>query len=159
LTVERAVRLFAGVAVLGFSACLPLDAEAASCRDYGPYVVSAIKKQVETLRAVEREAADRLAGLDTHVFDYLAGQARSAVAAVGDERGLAEEDDLKRCRNYIPSVRRGCTAAARALVGVIEELAGGSVSKTSKQTYAAAMPPCERWMDLKPLNTVLRVAD
>ena len=153
------VRLCVGMAVLGFAACLPFDAEAASCRGYDRYIVSAIKAHVEALRSVEREAADRLAGLDTRVFEYLLNQARSAASVIGDERGLAEEDDLKRCRNYIPPVRRNCTTAARALVVVIEALAAGPASKTSNQTYAAAMPQCERWMDLKPLNTVLRNAD
>jgi hypothetical protein len=153
------VRLCAGVALLAVVACLPLDAEAASCRGYGREIQSAIRTHVEALRSVEREAADRLAGLDTRPFDYLVGRARAAAAVIGDERGLADEKSLDRCRNYVPPVRNVCAGAARALVSVIEEQAAGAAGKSSKLTYAQAMPQCERWMDLKPLNSVLRAGD
>jgi hypothetical protein len=150
------VRLGLDFALPAVIVLLSLDAASASCRGYGREIQSAIKTHVETLRAVEREAADRLSGLDTRPFDYLVGQARVAAAMIADKNGLAEEEDLRRCRNYIPPVRRVCAGAAQALVGLIEERATFAESK-ARQAYAEAMPRCERWMSLEPLKTVFRV--
>ena len=143
-----------GLAVLALVLAAP--AEAANCRGYAQDVQAAIKTPVETLRMVEREAADRLVGLDTRPYDYLLGQARAALAIIADRLGLAEEDELKRCRNYIPPVRRTCAAAGEALVVVIAEQASGIASKASKEAYANAMPRCERFVGLSPLKTALR---
>jgi topoisomerase IA-like protein len=81
-------------------------------------------------------------------------------------------------------VRRVCTEAALALVGLIEQHAGDSPTTQAKQAeakqaeakqteakqteakqteakqaYARAMPQCERWMDFAPLVTVFRTSD
>jgi hypothetical protein len=77
---RRVAAAFAGAA-LAFAVLFPFDVEAASCRGYPQGIRAAIKKQVEVLRALEREAADRLKGLDTRPFDYLLDRARAA--AVG----------------------------------------------------------------------------
>lgn len=134
----------------------PLDVAAASCKGYGREVQSAIKAHVETLRAVEQEAADRLAGLDTRPFDFLVGRVRAAAALIADEKSLALEEELHRCRNYVPPVRRVCAGAARALVSLIEERAADLQTGASRQAYAETMPRCERWMSLEPLKTVFR---
>ena len=62
---------------LAFAVLSVPGVEAASCRGYRQDVRAAIKKQVEALRALERETADRLKGLDTRPFDYLLSRARA----------------------------------------------------------------------------------
>jgi hypothetical protein len=137
----------------------PGNGEAASCRRYGEEIQAAIKRHVEALRMIEREAVDRIAGLDTRPYDFLVVEALKAVQAIADQRGLADEDALSRCRNYIPPVRRTCAAAARALASLIEEQGAGAATKPTKETYSHAMPQCERWMGLQPLKTAFRTID
>jgi hypothetical protein len=135
------------------------SAEAASCRDYPAAAARAIKPRVETLRLIEREAADRLIGLDTRPFPYLAGQARAAAGAIGEGKALQEEDELGRCPDAIPHVRRVCGIAALALAGAIEEQAAGAATRVSKQAYSEAMGICEGLIGLKPLQTAVRASD
>jgi hypothetical protein len=153
------VRSVASIAVLVLVAWWPIGADAASCRGYPKDIRAAIKKNVEALRALEHEAADRLKGLDTRTFEYLLVQARGTAAAIGDKDALAKEEGLERCRDGAPPVRRTCAEAARALVSVIEEQTAGAASKTAKQSYAEAMPRCERLMNVMPLTTVFRASD
>ena len=165
---RRVAAAFAGAA-LAFAVLFPFDVEAASCRGYPQGIRAAIKKQVEVLRALEREAADRLKGLDTRPFDYLLDQASAAAGVIGDEDALAAEDGLSRCPQSIPPVRRVCTEAAHALVSLIEQQAAGSATTQAKQAeakqaeakqaYARAMPQCERWMEFAPLITVFRTSN
>ena len=133
-------------------------AAAASCQGYPAAAARAIKSRVEALRLVEREAADRLVGLDTRPYPYLAGQARAAASLIGDVKALQEEDELNRCAEPVPHVRRVCATAALALAGAIEEQAAGAVGDLSKRTYAEAMTICEGFLGLKPLQTSLRTA-
>jgi hypothetical protein len=135
------------------------DASAASCRWYGRDIQAEIKRYVEALRMIEREATDRIAGLDTRPYDYLLKEARAATDVIADKDKLAEEDDLDRCRNHVPRVRRGCAAAAQALVRLIEEQAAGAATKETKTLYAQAMSQCERSMGLAPLKTAFRSVD
>ena len=74
------MRLAAAVLAL----VLATPAAAAGCRDYGQTVVAALKPSVEALRKIEREAADRMVGLDTRPYDYLVGQARAALAVIAN---------------------------------------------------------------------------
>jgi hypothetical protein len=153
------VRFVVNLVVLALIACLPAGVGAASCRGYPQDVRAAIKKHVEALRALEHEAADRLKGLDTRTFEYLLVQARGTAAAIADKDALAKEEGLDRCRGDGPPVRRACADAARALVNVIEEQAAGAASKASKQSYAEAMPRCERLMNVAPLTTMFRASE
>jgi hypothetical protein len=153
------LRFLALIVALAVVASLAADVEAASCRGYPREIRSAIKKQVEALRALEHEAADRLKGFDTRPFDYLLGRARVVAGTIADKDALAAEEGLSRCRDPIPPVRRVCAQAAQALVGLIEEQTTGAANKTSKQLYAQAMPRCERWMEVTPLTTVFRTID
>ena len=81
---RRIAAAFAG-AMVAFAVLPPFDAEAASCRGHPQSVRAAIKKQVEALRALEREATDRLKGLDTRPFDYLLDRARAAAGVIADK--------------------------------------------------------------------------
>jgi hypothetical protein len=133
--------------------------EAASCRDYATTAARTIKPRVEALRLVEREAADRTRGLDTRPYPYLAGQARAVADAIGEARALQEEDDLDKCAEAVPRVRRVCASAARALAGVLEEQNAGTVSQMSRQIYAQAMAVCEGLTTLAPLRTPFRASE
>jgi len=128
-----AIRVLAALAVV-LAAGDP--AAAASCSGYPAAAARALKPRVEALRLTEREASDRLTGLDTRPHSYLAGQARAAAAAIGDAKALQEEDELSRCPEPVAHVRRICAMAALALAGAIEELAAGGATSLSKRTYA-----------------------
>jgi hypothetical protein len=130
-------------------------AEAASCR-HRPPLRAGLKERVEALRALEREAADRLQGLDTRTFDYLAGQARAAAAAIADPRLLRIEAALARCRVPAAPVRRACADAGNALAALMD---GQAARAPARQAHAQAMPRCEGLLGIKPLVTRLRTLD
>ena len=132
---------------------------AASCQGYPSLAARAIKSRVEALRLTEREASDRLLGLDTRPFPYLAGQARAVAPAIADAKGLQEEDELGRCPQAVPHVRSVCATAALALAGAIEEQAAGGASILSKRAYAEAMGICEGLVGLKSLQSDFRTPD
>jgi hypothetical protein len=132
---------------------------AAPCRNYPALAARAIKARVEALRLVEREAADRLSGLDTRPFSFLFGQARAGADAIGEARALEDEDGLDRCPEPVPHVRRMCATAARALAVALEEQNSGAASTISKQIYAQAMGICEGFTGLAPLRTAWRTSE
>jgi len=129
------------------------------CRNYPAAAARAIKPRVEALRLVEREAADRLTGLDTRPFPFLGGQARAGADAIGEARALQDEDGLDRCPDAVPHVRRVCAIAALALAGALEEQAAGAASQISKQIYGQAMTICEGFMGLAPVRSAFRTSD
>lgn len=133
-------------------------AAAAPCRNYPAAAAHGIKPRVEAVRLLEREAADRLIGLDTRPLPYLVGQARAAAATIGEARALQDEDGLERCPEPVSHVRRICATAALALAGALEEQAAGA-NGISRQIYAQAMAICESFMGLAPLHTFLRTSD
>jgi len=136
----------------------PQDYSDASCRRYPPRaVLKDIKARVEALQRIEREAADRMVGLDTRPYEWLLGQAQAAEAAIAIPALVAtEKEALERCRVSIPSVRRDCAVGAAALVRVLGELVAGDASNEARMAFAQAMPSCERLAGLKPLDTALR---
>ena len=134
-------------------------AAAAPCLNYPAAAAHAIKPRVEAVRLVEREAADRLVGLDTRTWPYLVGQARAAASVIGETRALQDEDGLDRCPDAVPHVRRVCATAGLALAGVLEEQGAGAASKIAKQIYAQAMAICESFIGLRPLRSPLRIPD
>jgi hypothetical protein len=150
-----------GVCIIALAFLLPasMATAAAPCRNYPALVARAIKPRVEAVRLTEREAADRLIGLDTRPWSYLAGQARAAANVIGEARALREEDGLDRCPDAVPRVRRVCATAGLALAGVLEEQGVGAASQISKQIYAQAMAVCEGLIGLTPLRTSLRASD
>src|SRR5262249_45960181 len=155
-------------AVLAVVASIPFHVEAASCDSDPKDVRAAIKKHVETMRALEREEADRLKGLDTRTLDYLIVQTRAisthAQRPVGAEvlrqnNACAAKEEYSGVSKRIPPVRRVCEEAVKAWASLIEARPAGTADKAPKQLYAQAMPQCERWMDFPPLNTVFRTPD
>jgi hypothetical protein len=154
-------RAAAGILMVGLIVVLSVSAAAAAapCRNYPAAAAHAIKPRVEAARLVEREAADRLIGLDTRPWSYLIGQARATADAIGEARALADEDGLERCPDPVPHVRRVCATAALALAAAIEEEAASATTGVSKQIYAQAIAICESFMGLAPLHTFLRAPD
>jgi hypothetical protein len=120
-------------------------------------MVAGLKPHVETLRRLEREAADRLVGLDTRPFEWLLEQARAQHAHLADVFMLKLEEEMRRCRNFIRPVRHECAGASEALVRVIEELVAGAAGDETKMGYGVAMPRCERAVGFVPLTTTLRI--
>jgi len=159
-TLESPVLRYAAIpAVLAAVLSAPAAAQDVPCRGYPESVRLMVTRGVEALRLVEREAADRIAGLDTRPFDFLVGQARAAAEVIADQNALAAEEGLKHCRNSVRPVRATCRGAALALAKAIEEQAAGAASKPSKQAYVEAMATCERWLGLTPLKTAFRAID
>jgi hypothetical protein len=155
------MRRAVGICLPAFALVLSVSAAAAAapCRNYPAVAAHAIKSRVEAVRLLEREAADRLSGLDTRPWSYLVGQAHAAAAAIGEARALADEDGLDRCPEPASHVRRVCATAALALAGALDEQAAGATIGISRQIYAQAMALCESFMGLTPLHTFLRVSD
>ncbi|HEY3640662.1 MAG TPA: hypothetical protein VGL31_06190 [Xanthobacteraceae bacterium] len=151
--------LRACLAALALLLSVSAASAAAPCRNYPQLVARAIKPRVEAVRRIEREAADRLSGLDTRPWPYLIGQARAAAAAIGEPRALQDEDGLERCPEAVPHVRRVCATAALALAGALEDEAAGAATPISKQVYGQAMAICEGFMRLAPLQSVWRALD
>ena len=149
----------AAPAVLAMLA-LGLPARAAApCQNYPASVARALKPRIEALRLIEREAADRLKGLDTRPFSYLVAQANSAAGQIGEARALEQEDGLDRCPEAVPHVRRVCMSAALALADLLAQQATGIVSPISRQTYAQAIAICESLIGLPALQTLWRISD
>jgi hypothetical protein len=156
----RVASLAVVAVILAVLSSAPAKAQSLSCRSYPTAViVSQIKSRVEALRRIEREADDRAIGLDTRPYEWLLSQVRAGPTAIADPAALAAEAALSRCRNHIRPLRRVCAGAAAMLVRMIEELAADGVTKESKQAYVEAMPQCETWLGLMPLNTSLRTTD
>jgi hypothetical protein len=154
---DKSVKIW--MAAFAISCSSLAAAQAAPCGNYPAAAAREIKPRVEALRLIEREAADRLIGLDTRPWPNLIGQARLAADAIGEARALLDEDGLDRCPDAVPHVRRVCATAALALAGALKEQVAGAASKISKQIYAEAMAICESFMGLAPLRTSWRTFD
>ena len=156
IAVARTNYLFLPVICFAF---LTHHANAASCRWFGKEAQSAIKSHVAALQRYEHEASDRLKGLDSRPFEFLRDAVKKTAAIVGDPRALADEDDLKRCRNATRPIRKICADAAQLLVEVLEKHVTMPKPEYDKAKYAGAMAECEKLMDLKPLKSVIRGTD
>lgn len=149
-------------ALAAFTSCFwgAAGADAAPlCEKYPPLAARALKPRIEVLRLIEREAADRLKGLDTRPFSYLVAQASSAASLIGQARALEEEDALERCPEPVVHVRRVCATAALALAGMLEAEGSGAGRGNLRAEYAQAMAICEGLVGLAPLPTAWRSAD
>ena len=152
----RAAVLVVVAAVLS-ALSTPAAAQTVTCRNYPESIRLLVKPRVEALRLLEREAADRLRGLDTRTFPFLAGEVRKAADLIADPKALKEEEDgIGKCRNAVPPMRAICRSAALALATAIDEQEKDAATKESRQAYAEAIPRCEQLMGLQPLSTAWR---
>ena len=138
---------------------LTQNANAASCRWFGKEAQSAIKDHVAALQRYEHETSDRLKGLDSRPFEFLRDEAKKTAAIIAEPKALADEEDLKRCRNATHPIRKICADASGLLVEILEKHVGDPKPDYDKPRYATAMAECEKLMDLKPLKSVLRGTD
>lgn len=149
--------------IAAFAVCchvfLIQHANAADCRWFGRDAQSAIKSHVRALQGYEHEASDRLKGHDSRPFEFLLGEARRTAAVIGEPKALADEEDLKRCRNATRPIRRICAEAAQMLAEVLEKHVATTTPEYEKARYASAMSACEKLMDLKPLKSAIRGTD
>ena len=132
------------------------DTNAADCRWFGREAQAAIKSHVVALQRSEHEASDRLKGLDSRPFETLRDEARKTGAIIGDPKALADEEDLKRCRNATRPIRKICAEAAQMLIDIIEKYVANPKPDYDKPRYAEAIAECEKLMDLKPLKSAIR---
>jgi hypothetical protein len=135
------------------------DANAASCRGFAKEAQSAIKQHVAALQRYEHEASDRLKGLDSRPFGFLRDEAKKVAEIIGEPKALADEEELKRCRNATQPIRKICAGAAQLLVEVLDKHVADAKPDYDTPRYAAAMAECEELMSLKPLKSVLRGTD
>ena len=138
---------------------LTLDANAASCRQFAREAQSAIKIHVAALRRYEHEASDRLKGLDSRPFEFLRDEVKKTAAIIGEAKALADEEELKRCRNATQPIRKICSEAAQMLLEILEKHLAESKPDYDKPRYAAAMGDCEKLMGFKPLKSAIRRTD
>ena len=140
----------------GYLFFLTIEANAASCRHFARDARAAIGVQVASLQRLEYEASDRLKGLDSRPFDFLAGEARKLAASIADPALLQDEEGLSRCRNRTWPVRKICADAAQMLVEVLDKHVASPKPDYDKAQYAAAMQACEQQMARPPLKSSLR---
>jgi len=138
---------------------LILDVNAASCSRFAQEAQAAIKSHVTTLQRTEHEASDRLKGFDSRPFEFLRDEAKKSAAVIGEPKALADEEELKRCRNATRPIRKICAEAAQMLLDVLEKHVADAKAEYDKPRYAAAIGECEKLMDLKPLKSAVRGAD
>jgi hypothetical protein len=132
------------------------DANAASCRGFAKEAQSAIKQHVVAIQRFEHEASDRSKGLDSRPFDFLRDEAKKTAAAIGEPKALADEEELKRCRNATQPIRKICADAAQLLVEVLDKHVADAKPDYNKPRYAAAISECEKLMSLKALKSAIR---
>ena len=142
-----------------YVAWLTSNASAASCQRFAKEAQSAIKTHMAALQRYEHEASDRLKGLDSRPFDFLRDEAKKTAAIVGERKALAEEEDLKRCRNATQPIRKICSEAAQMLVDVLEKHVADPKPDYDKPRYATAMGECEKLIGLKPMKSAIRGSD
>ena len=136
---------------------LSFQASAETCAGFTKSNRSQLLPPAEALRAVEREASDRLKGLDSRPFDFLRDAAKGAAASIAEPGALAHEDEMNAC--WTRPARSLCAKAAVLLVGLLEKLIASGKPDDDKPAYAAAIGRCESALDLKPLRTLIRATE
>ena len=134
---------------------LASDASALSCRNFARASQAAFAKEVDQLRQYEREAADRLKGLDSRPYRFMRDEAAKALAVIADAAALKDEDAL-RCPTAIKPIRKICAGSAQLLVDILDKHVMSATPDYDKPQYASAMAECETLLGLKPLTTRIR---
>ena len=136
------------------------QAQPVSCRNYPDTVRPSLRPRVDALRRLEREADDRLRGLDTRTYPFLAGEVRKAADLIADAKMLEnEEAGAKPCRNAVSLVQAICRTAALAFAAAIDDEEKGDANKDNRKAYGESMTTCERLIGLGPLNTPWRAGE
>jgi hypothetical protein len=130
--------------------------EAWACRDHVKRSRMAIGPHVERLGLIEDEVLHRLAGNTMPPFDELTRTVRTIAGLMLPPTAAIAEQRSRRCRNWVPPVRRTCRDAALRLLEVIAESAAGAVSYETRAEYSHLIARCETWLLVPPRSSLLR---
>jgi hypothetical protein len=149
------VKWIAPVAVLFLLLAGISDAHA--CRTYLHNARLEIRQHVEALGEIETQALNRLMGGIWPSYEYLAQEALTIAAVIYPQSAAIGERRMRRCRNWVPPVRRTCREAAMQLVEVIEQSAARRLSEQARLDYARLIEKCERWLAIPRQSRWLRM--
>ena len=127
-----------------------------SCRNFAREAQAAFAREVNQLRQYEREAADRLKGLDSRPFRFMRDEAIKATAVIADADKLKGEAALEKCPNATKPIRKICAGSAQLLVAILDKHVASATPEYDKPQYATAMAECETLLGLQPLTTRIR---
>ena len=131
--------------------------DAFACRNHRHSARVAIGSQVQELGAIEAKVLNRLMGANTPSYASLARQIWSIIADIYPQDAVALEQRYRRCRNWVPPVRRTCRDAAVRLVSVIQESASDRLTEETRLEYARLISRCEMWLALPRRPSLLRI--
>jgi hypothetical protein len=140
-----------------FLLSLAAQADAQACRNYSQSVRQAISREVAALYDIETLILHRLMGGHYPTFYDLARRARRLSDAIYSQTAAIEEQRTRRCRNWVPPVRRTCRDAAERLAEIIDETALRNLSDETRLDYARLMSRCEMWLALPRRSSLLRM--
>lgn len=120
----------------------------ATCAGHFQSARTAIGAHVETLGEIETQLVLRLSGGRNPSYAMLARETRAIVSVLYPRSASILEQRLRRCRNWVPPIRRTCRDAALRLVNVIEESAARRLTDETRLDYARLIDQCERWLAL-----------
>jgi hypothetical protein len=136
------------------------EASAQNCPNYLQAARADIGKHVATMQRYEREANDRVKGLDTRPFAFLLAEARKTAAIIADPalqpKGGPDKGGPADCRDPTHPVRKICADAAQAWVDLLQKYASTPKPDYDRPRFAASVEDCEKLMDLKPLKSAIR---
>jgi hypothetical protein len=130
--------------------------EAWACRDHVKRSRMAIGPYVERLGSIEDQVLHRLTGTPAPAFDDLARNVRVLVGLMLPPTAAIAEQRSRRCRNWVPAVRRTCRDAALRLVDLIEESGTGAITDETRLEYTNLIVRCEVWLRMPRRSSLLR---
>jgi hypothetical protein len=132
-------------------------ADAVACRNHLQHARLSLGPQVEALGRIETQLLSRLMGARAPSYTYLANETWAVIAAIYPQNAVALEQRYRRCRNYIPPVRRTCRDAAVRLVSLIQESASRRPTDETRLEYARLIARCEMWLAFPRRPSLLRM--
>ena len=131
--------------------------DAWACRDHVKRSRMAIGAHVKQLGLIEDQVLDRLSDTLRPDFGDLSRAARQISGLMLPPTAAIAERRSRRCRNWIPPVRRTCRDAALRLIDLIEETAAGGITDETRASYTDLIGRCETWLFMPPRSSLLRV--
>ena len=152
MSVKWIALLAASMLILSASA-----GDAFACRNHLQSARIAIGSQVQELGVIESKLLSRLTGANTPTYASLARETWSIIADLYPQDAVVAERRYRRCRNWVPPVRRTCRDAAVRLVSVIQESASDHLTEETRLEYARLISRCEMWLALPRRSSLLRI--
>ena len=116
----------------------------------------AIGAHVKQLSVIEDQVLHRLSDTLRPDFDDLARTVRQIAGLMLPPTAAIAERRSRRCRNWVPPVRRTCRDAALRLVDLIEETSAGGITDETRAGYTDLIGRCETWLFMPPRSSQLR---